>query len=349
MTLFAVVTLLPLPLLLAGATLGGLWALAALLYITVIAFLLDQFIDLADDGELPEGAEFPAADRLSVALAVAHFGLLALGVWAVSGGTGIGWGARLACFFAFGLFFGQVSNSNAHELIHRADKRLFRLGMWVYISLLFGHHTSAHRHIHHRYVATPDDPNSAEAGESFYAFLPRAWTGSFIAGYEMERALRQRLGRKGLHPYLLYLGGAALIILAVALVFGLPGLIAYLALAGYAQVQLLLSDYAQHYGLSRARRPGGKPEPVGPGHSWNAPHWFTSALMLNAPRHSAHHAHPGRPYPALDLPAGGAAPMLPYSLPAMATIALCPPLWRRIMDRRLARWQARSAKVPAAE
>ena len=282
-------------------------------------------------------------------LAGAHFVLLGLGIWAVSGGTGIGWGARLACFLAFGLFFGQVSNSNAHELIHRADKRLFRLGMWVYISLLFGHHTSAHRHVHHRFVATADDPNSAEEGESFYEFAPRAWIGSFAAGREIETALRRQAGRAGLHPYAVYVGGAAACVVAVTLVLGAGGLIAYLALAAYAQMQLLLSDYVQHYGLVRARGDSGRSEPVGPGHSWNAPHWFTAALMLNAPRHSAHHAHPARPYPALDLPAEGTAPMLPFSLPAMATIALYPPLWHRIMDRRLAQWQAqRRARMAAA-
>jgi alkane 1-monooxygenase len=27
--------------------------------------------------------------------------------------------------------------------------------------------------------------------------------------------------------------------------------------------------------------------------------------------------------------------MLPHSLPAMAALALIPPLWRRVMDRRL--------------
>ena len=33
-------------------------------------------------------------------------------------------------------------------------------------------------------------------------------------------------------------------------------------------------------------------------------------------------------------------PLLPWSLPVMAAIALVPPLWRRVMDRRVARMQA---------
>ena len=58
-------------------------------------------------------------------------------------------------------------------------------------------------------------------------------------------------------------------------------------------------------------------------------------MMLNAPRHADHHGHPARPYPALELSPGGQAPILPWSLPVMATVALMPGLWRRIMDPRL--------------
>jgi alkane 1-monooxygenase len=77
---------------------------------------------------------------------------------------------------------------------------------------------------------------------------------------------------------------------------------------------------------------------VGPQHSWNAPAWYSSAMMLNAPRHSDHHMRPSRAFPALKL-TPGTMPMLPRSLPVMAVLALVPPLWRRVMDRRVARWQ----------
>jgi alkane 1-monooxygenase len=96
----------------------------------------------------------------------------------------------------------------------------------------------------------------------------------------------------------------------------------------------MLSDYVQHYGLSRRIMADGKPEPVGSRHSWNAPHLMSSALMLNAPRHSDHHANPARPFPALRLEDN--MPMLPRSLPVMACVALFPRLWRRVMDPRVA-------------
>lgn len=340
-TLFALATLAPLPLLGLGAALGGVWIALALIYLTVFTFVLDQAIShVAPDA--PEGCEFPAADGLSVALAVAHFLLLALAIWAVSGQSGLSVPARIAAFLAFGLFFGQVSNSNAHELIHRASRPLNRLGQWVYISLLFGHHASAHPRVHHRFVATPDDPNSARPGESFYRFAPRAWAGSFRAGWLAETRLMQSRTPPlpvWRHPYAVYVGGALALLAASTLIFGWAGLLAHLGLAAYATAQLLLSDYVQHYGLQRRRLEDGRYAPVAARHSWNSPHWFSSYLMLNAPRHSDHHAHPARRYPALHLPDRQEAPTLPLGLPAMATLALFPSAWRRVMDQRVTRWR----------
>ncbi|MDP3860576.1 MAG: alkane 1-monooxygenase [Phaeovulum sp.] len=333
---FAIATLAPLPLLVLGAFFGGAWAWGALALITLVTFALDELAALPTP-DAPEGRAFPAADTLSVALALAHFAALALVVFALSGGTGLGIASSVAVYLGFGLFFGQVSNANAHELIHRADRRLFWLGMWVYISLAFGHHTSAHRLVHHRFAATEDDPSSAALGEGFWAFAPRAWKGGFVAGYEMEEGLRARsIGSARRNPYPLYLGGAGAVAVAVTLAFGWRGFLAWLALVAYAQLQLLLSDYVQHYGLRRRTGPDGRPEPIGLAHSWDAPHPASSLWMLNAPRHSDHHAHPARPYPALQLGTLGAdRPILPRSLPTMAALALFPPLWRRVMDHRV--------------
>ncbi|MCR8725322.1 alkane 1-monooxygenase [Frigidibacter sp. SLM-1] len=332
MAVFAGATLAPALLIGLGAVLGGYWALAALLAMTLLAAALDLLVRLVPEARA--GQEFPAADGLSVVLACVHFVLLPLAVLALSGGTGIGWGARGAVALAAGMWFGQVSNSNAHELIHRTDRRLFRLGMWVYISLLFGHHTSAHRLVHHPNVGLDSDPNTARKGEGFYHFALRAWRGSFVEGLRAETARRQ--GRGGWHPYRTYALGALAGLALVWALAGGAGLAAWLALASYAQMQLLLSDYVQHYGLARPVSAGGRPAPVGPELSWNAPHWFTTHLMLNAPRHSDHHAHPARPYPALRLAGTGAEPMLPASLPAMAALAMVPPLWKRVMHPRLA-------------
>ena len=153
-----------------------------------------------------------------------------------------------------------------------------------------------------------------------------------------KRGLRGLRGG-GVNPYAFYAGGAGLGLVCGYLIAGWAGLLVWLAFGLHFGAQVLLSDYVQHYGLERARV-GAKLEPAGERHSWNAPHWFSSALMLNAPRHSDHHAHPTRPYPALRLEPD--SPMLPWPLPLACLIALSPKRWRKAMRPLVAKVGRRS-------
>lgn len=341
---FGLAALLPLPLIAGGAFVGGPLLWLAFLYMAILAVVLDQIVPLA--AAPAEGAEFPAADLTLVCVALGQLVALPLAVWAVAGDSGLSTGERALLFFAAAFWFGQVGHPAAHELIHRPRRELFRLGAAVYTSLLFGQHASAHRLVHHRHVASTEDPNTARPGEGFYRFALRAWTGSFVRGMQAETALRAG-GHRGLHPYVAYLAGN---IAALGLGFflaGWPGVLIWTLLALHAQSQILLSDYVQHYGLTRRPRPDGRLEPVGPQHSWNTAHWFSSAMMLNAPRHSDHHANPSRPFPALRLPPEDEAPRLPWPLPVACAMALSPRLWRRAIRPHLARW--RPARMPAQD
>ena len=330
--LFAIATLTPAVLIGVAAITGGLWIALAVFYLTAFVSILDRLIARVSPRD-----EFPSGTALNVALGVIHLALLPLCVAALTGSWLVPL-EKAGLFFAAGLYFGQVSNANAHELIHRSSRILHRLGMWVYISLLFGHHTSSHVLVHHKHVATAHDPNTSRKGESIYRYIPRAWIGSFREGYRAEAARLAKINRPPWrNPYVIYVGGAALFITAAFLLGGPQAGIFYICLTAYAQMQLLMSDYVQHYGLVRGTVANGKPQPVTTAHSWNNPHWASSALMLNATRHSDHHTHPARNYPALDLPKD--APMLPKPLPLMASIALIPPLWRRMMDPRVERWR----------
>lgn len=324
---FVAAPFLPVFLLVAAFLFGGWWSACALLSVTLLVAGLDRLVQPRD-----AAPDARTGQRISLALGLAHLGLLPLGVWALE--THLEGAEAWATALALGLFFGQVSNSNAHELIHMASRWPRRLGVAVYCTLLFGHHASAHPRVHHVWVATPHDPNSAPRGMGFYRFWARAWVGSFIKGMQAENRLRK--GKGGWHPYATYVLGALISLSAGWAIAGLSGLLIWLALASYSTMQLMLSDYVQHYGLQRHKRADGTFEPTGPAHSWNAPHWYSSALMLNAPRHSDHHQHPARAFPDLRLDPA-TMPMLPRPLPVMAAIALVPPLWHRMMDKRVAR------------
>lgn len=337
MVYFSVATLTHVLLLGLAAIWGGGFIWAALAYITVFTAALDRFVPLVLP-QMPEGAEFPTGARLSVLLGALHFPLLLLAVLAC-GFMDHSALEKVGIFVAFALFFGQVSHPNAHELIHRTERAARKLGRWVYASLLMGHHASAHVLVHHSYVGSDADPNSAPRGMGFYRFFVKAWGQSFILGLKHEASRLEQAGKHaGKHPYRRdAIVGAGFLALSF-LIGQWLGVAVYLGLALYAQVQILLADYVQHYGLRRARRESGKLAPVSEAHSWNSPHWFSSSLTLNAPRHSDHHMNPQRPYPRLRL-ATDIMPILPHALPVMAVIALYPPLYRKVMARELARLQ----------
>ena len=334
---FAVASLLPLPLIGLGAVYGGMWIWGAVLYMAVLTLVLDQVLPLTEGAA--EGDAFPAADALLVSVALGVLMALPGVVWAIAGDSGLSGVERALLFLAAGFWFGQVGHPAAHELIHRPRRELFRLGVVVYVAFLFGQHASAHRLVHHRHVASGEDPSTARAGEGFYRYALRAWRGSFRKGMQAETDLRARGSMAGPHPYFFYMVGILLALGLALAIAGGAGLMVWVGLALHAQSQILLSDYVQHYGLTRALRPDGKLEPVGPRHSWNTAHWFTSAMMLNAPRHSDHHVNPSRPFPALHLAPEDEAPRLPWPLPQACLMALFPRLWRRAIRPHLARWR----------
>ncbi|MGH1466314.1 MAG: alkane 1-monooxygenase [Cognatishimia sp.] len=343
---FNLATIIPVILLALSGFLGGAISLVALVYMTIFVFTMDQLIHGAAARKNADG-EFPVGESLSIFLGFTHLALVAIAVLALSGMTGLDWWERCVCFVLFGQFFGQISNANAHELIHKNSRWMRRLGVAVYTTLLFGHHASAHTKVHHIFVASWNDPNTARLGESVYRFWPRAWIGSFMRGLKAENNARAKAQTKRAwwtHPYWGYLLGSGLTVVLSLAVAGWAGLAALLAVCLYATLQHLASDYIQHYGLQRRRLSNGKLEPVGPKHSWNAPHTFSSAMMMNVPRHSDHHMNPNRNFTALRLDED-IMPVLPKSLPAMGLVALIPPLWRHMMDERA----KEVAGVPKAE
>ncbi len=337
---FAVVTLLPAILLIIASAKGGLYPILPLLLLAGVNHVIDEFIENQPDTPI----EKLLSNILPVTIGVLHFVLLGTAIWALTTQP-FSLLSKLTLFAGYALYFSHVSNAVAHELIHRTKKWQFRLGKWMFISILFGHHTSSHRLVHHPYVATRFDPNTSRFGESFYRFFARAWRGSFLTGLGAEN---ERLGYPPnsravdvKNPYFTYILGGGICLGIVAGFGGWSGFFVYLALAFLTQSGLLLTDYVQHYGLTRSEGADGKFAPIAPHHSWNAPHWFTRNLTLNAPLHSDHHAKPARAYTDLQTHSANAAPQLPYSPGIMSLLALYPPRWRKVMHPRVAEWAMR--------
>jgi alkane 1-monooxygenase len=123
--------------------------------------------------------------------------------------------------------------------------------------------------------------------------------------------------------------GALLVALAV---LSWRALTFVVAVALISVVLLESFNYVAHYGLSRRTDLYGRPERLGPQHSWNSARRMNNAALFNMGRHSDHHRRTTRSYDRLE-PLFGAAE-LPSGYAAALLTALIPPLWRRLMDPR---------------
>jgi alkane 1-monooxygenase len=229
-----------------------------------------------------------------------------------------------------------IAINTAHELGHKRETTERWLSRVALAQSGYGHFFIEHNRGHHVRVATPEDPASARFGESFYAFWPRTVGGSLRSAWGLERV---RLARMGRSPWTLrndILGAWAMTLAlyaALAIVFG-PVVLPYLLLQAVIGFSLLeVVNYLEHYGLLRQRREDGRYERTRPEHSWNSNNVASNVLLYHLQRHSDHHANPIRRYQALRHV--DEAPQLPTGYAGMIVLAALPPLWRRVMDRRL--------------
>lgn len=231
---------------------------------------------------------------------------------------------------------GGIGINTAHELGHKKvglERRLSRIAL---AQSAYGHFYIEHNRGHHVRVATPEDPASARFGESFWAFLPRSVRGGLRSAWSLERARLQRLGfgpwnRRNdvLTAWLL----TVVLFTALVVVFGLE-LLPYLLLQAVVGFGLLEAvNYTEHYGLARQQTSSGRYERPTPAHSWNSDFLVTNIFLYHLQRHSDHHAFPTRRYQALRT--WQQAPALPAGYAGMITLAYVPPLWRRVMDKRV--------------
>ncbi|MBK6909033.1 MAG: alkane 1-monooxygenase [Rhodocyclaceae bacterium] len=234
-----------------------------------------------------------------------------------------------------GLYSGLGINT-AHELGHKKSALERWLSRIVLAVPAYGHFCVEHNRGHHRYVATPEDPASSKMGENIYAFACREIPGACRRGWQAEKERLQRTGQSvwSLDNEILQ-SYALSAVLQVSLIAALGWvMVPFLLIHNfYAWWQLTSANYIEHYGLLRAQDASGRYEHCQPHHSWNANHVASNLLLFHLERHSDHHAHPTRRYQSLR--AFPNLPELPTGYFGMFLLALFPPLWYRVMDRRL--------------
>ncbi|EED32103.1 alkane 1-monooxygenase [gamma proteobacterium NOR5-3] len=258
----------------------------------------------------------------------------------VVGTQNLPWHAILGLALSVGVVNGLAINTG-HELGHKKTTTERWLAKIVLAVVGYGHFLIEHNRGHHVDVATPIDPASAKMGQSIYGFATWEIPNAVRRAWTSEKSRLARQGRGGpwtlqnevLQPTLI----TVLLYGGLLLAFGWI-MVPYLflqALWGWFGI-LTSANYVEHYGLLRKKLENGRYEQCQPHHSWNSNHIMSNLILFNLQRHSDHHANATRRYQSLrsfdDLPE------LPSGYPLMFAIALIPPLWFALMDKRVVAW-----------
>lgn len=263
-------------------------------------------------------------------------------IWALTRTGGYSTLETLGIMFGIGVTTGTVGIVYAHELFHKSSRAERALGDLLMAMVLYGHFRTEHLLVHHPHVGTPRDTVTARYNESFLRFFPRVLRQGPGSAWRAEKAMLARRKRGPWHPSNPIFKYLALQLGFLALAFVIGGWmgVGLFALQAFVAVwQLELTNYVEHYGLTRKYLGDGKYEPVQAHHSWDSAYRVSGLLLINLQRHADHHLHPMRRFPLLQIFDQSKAPQLPTGYPPMTSMAMIPPLWRRRFNPRVRDWR----------
>jgi alkane 1-monooxygenase len=243
---------------------------------------------------------------------------------------------------------GGIGITVAHELGHKKSTWERFLSKVLLMSVSYMHFYIEHNKGHHVRVSTPEDPATARFNEPFYAFWWRSVSQGFLSAWHLEN---NRLRRKGLKAFSLQNNmiwfSVLPLLFAVCLWAGFsyltganawPVLVFFFGQSFFAFSLLEAVNYVEHYGLMRKKIDEKRYERVAPHHSWNASQMVSNFFLFQLQRHSDHHFNAIKRYQVLDH--YDHAPQLPAGYPSMVILAHIPPLWFKLMNKRLEKWNA---------
>ena len=237
---------------------------------------------------------------------------------------------------SMGYLCGIYGINAAHELGHRNTKFEHVLAQSLLLTSFYMHFFIEHNRGHHKKVGTPQDPATARKGETLYSF----WIRSIFLGYrsafllEKNRLVRENKSWLTLsNQFIQFQIIQIVFIVLIGYQFGIQALVYYFISAGIGILLLEAVNYVEHYGLFRKEISPGVYERVEAQHSWNSDLPLGRSLLFELTRHSHHHLNSSVKYPGLS--SVNNARQLPTGYPGMMLLSLFPPLWFRVMNKRL--------------
>lgn len=255
----------------------------------------------------------------------------------------------------FSLVTGGIGITVAHELGHKKSAIERFYSKLLLMTTAYMHFYIEHNKGHHVYVSTLEDPATSRKGENFYAFWLRSVTQGWLSAWRIENNRLRKNGHSAfsLRNQMIWFNLLPLLFTAVLFV-GISQIVGVYAWAviPFFLIQAVLAftlleavNYLEHYGLMRKEIAPGRFERVMPKHSWNNSNMISNFFLFQLQRHSDHHFNAIKRYQVLSH--YDEAPQLPAGYPTMIMVAMFPPLWFAIMDKKLAAWEAKEQLTTA--
>lgn len=221
----------------------------------------------------------------------------------------------------------------AHELYHQRNPIARSFGRYGHLCILDCTRDIAHAVGHHIDVATYKDGDTAPRGASLYQFTGRAVFVSTAESYRREvQALEKRGKSKWNIQHRMWRAiGAQMVFQSIIWLIG--GWFAVLmVLAGMILARFWVEsfNYFQHYGVCRVEG-----APIQRHHLWNHLHPITRLAAFEITNHADHHINSYQPFWEL-VPHRESIEMPNVFLCFL--LALVPPLWQRVAQPALKRW-----------
>ena len=267
------------------------------------------------------------------------FGVIFLTLTTLTNGS-FSWGEITGLIFSAGIVIGSNGINVAHELGHRKSKVEQFMGKLLLLPALYMHFYVEHNFGHHLKAATPEDPATAKYNQSLYSFWITSITRQYTSSWKIQMDLLKRENKSffsfknDMLWYHIFQLSYLLVAFAFFGVFGVA-IVFFAAVSGFLLLETI--NYIEHYGLRRKKLASGRYERVRQVHSWNSNHIFGRIMLYELTRHSDHHYRASKKYQLLDY--HDVSPQLPYGYPTSMVLSLFPPLWFKIMNKRVPKEQ----------
>ena len=235
-----------------------------------------------------------------------------------------------------GIVLGVNGINVGHELGHRQTTNERFIGKALLLPSFYMHFYIEHNYGHHLHAATPEDPATARFNQSVYSFWFTSTIRQYFSAWKIQIKLlkNNNLSFISLKNDMLWFTILQLAyLLAVFSLFSITTFVFAVATGVVGFILLETVNYIEHYGLLRQQTKSGRYERVKEVHSWNSNHVVGRIVLYELTRHSDHHYKSSKKYQVLDC--HEESPQMPFGYPTSMVLAMLPPLWFKIMNKRI--------------